>query len=116
MLSSPTEAAAAATVPEPVGRWFLNGPGSATYLFDLLTPAEQAERSNVFDIDLLGRRLADANRWVTDQPDVRDLPFGYFGASTGRARTVGRVRVRSRRARGGVAGAGRISRANGCAG
>jgi putative phosphoribosyl transferase len=70
----------------PRNRWvaeFLNGAGFATYLFDLLTPAEQAERSNVFDIDLLGRRLADATRWVTDQPDVRDLPVGYFGASTG---------------------------------
>src|SRR5262249_710757 len=64
---------------------FLNSAGYATYLFDLLTPAEQAERANVFDIELLGRRLAEATRWVTDQPAVRPLRFGCFGASTGAA-------------------------------
>jgi len=72
----------------PRNQWvaeFLNGEGYATYLFDLLTPAEQADRSNVFDIDLLSRRLAEATRWVADQPATRGLPVGYFGASTGAA-------------------------------
>jgi putative phosphoribosyl transferase len=72
----------------PRNRWvaeFLNGAGFATLLFDLLTPAEQLDRTNVFDIDLLGQRLGDATRWVAGQPDVRDLPLGYFGASTGAA-------------------------------
>ena len=72
----------------PRNRWvaeFLNGAGFATLLFDLLTPAEQVDRTNVFDIDLLGRRLGDATRWVAGQPEVRDLPLGYFGASTGAA-------------------------------
>ena len=64
---------------------YLNDAGFATLLFDLLTPAEQTDRANVFDIELLGRRLADATRWVTARPDVRSLPVGYFGASTGAA-------------------------------
>src|SRR5262245_2139107 len=72
----------------PRNQWvaeFLNGAGYATYLFDLLTPDEQAERANVFDVELLGQRLTEATRWVTDQPGVRGLPVGYFGASTGAA-------------------------------
>lgn len=72
----------------PRNQWvaeYLNEAGFATLLFDLLTPNEQVERSNVFDIERLGHRLAEATRWVADQPDVRDLPVGYFGASTGAA-------------------------------
>jgi putative phosphoribosyl transferase len=56
-----------------------------TLLFDLLTPMEELDRANVFDIDLLGRRLLDATRWVRTQPEVTGLPIGYFGASTGAA-------------------------------
>ena len=63
----------------------LNGAGLATLLFDLLTPDEELDRSNVFDIDLLGRRLIDVTDWVRRQPEVRGLPVGYFGASTGAA-------------------------------
>jgi putative phosphoribosyl transferase len=72
----------------PRNRWvadYLNESGFSTLLFDLLTPTEQAQRSNVFDIERLGHRLAAATRWVAGQPDVRDLPIGYFGASTGAA-------------------------------
>lgn len=59
--------------------------GLATLLFDLLTPAEGADRRNVFDVPLLAGRLIEAVRWVGTRPDVADLPVGWFGASTGAA-------------------------------
>ncbi|MHC4126931.1 MAG: dienelactone hydrolase family protein [Planctomycetota bacterium] len=59
--------------------------GCATLLFDLLTSPEAADRGNVFDIDLLGRRVLAATAWLRGRPDMRDLPVGYFGASTGAA-------------------------------
>jgi putative phosphoribosyl transferase len=59
--------------------------GLATLLLDLLTPAEEPERSNVFDIGLLGVRLRDATRWAATVPQLASTPFGYFGASTGAA-------------------------------
>lgn len=59
--------------------------GYATLLLDLLTEDEAADRANVFDIDLLGARLADAIDWVGTQPDLAALPIGLFGASTGAA-------------------------------
>ncbi len=61
----------------------LNGAGLATLLFDLLTPDEELNRANVFDIDLLARRLVDVTGWLATQPDTAALPVGYFGASTG---------------------------------
>jgi putative phosphoribosyl transferase len=63
----------------------LNRAGFGTLLFDLLTPAEEHDRANVFDIALLAGRLADVTRWLRAQPDVGDLRVGYFGASTGAA-------------------------------
>jgi len=59
--------------------------GLGTLLFDLLTPAEELDRANVFNIDLLGRRLAEVTRWVTDRADTSGCRIGYFGASTGAA-------------------------------
>jgi putative phosphoribosyl transferase len=59
--------------------------GLATLLFDLLTPAEEADRDNVFDIAMLGARLTDAVRWLDGLPQTRELPIGVFGASTGAA-------------------------------
>ena len=59
--------------------------GLGTLLFDLLTPAEELDRANVFNIDLLGRRLAAVTRWVTDRADTSGCRIGYFGASTGAA-------------------------------
>lgn len=59
--------------------------GFATLLFDLLTAAEAADRENVFDIGPLAARLAGATKWVRDRHEVRGLPVGYFGASTGAA-------------------------------
>ncbi len=61
----------------------LNRAGLATLLIDLLTLAEERERSNVFDIVLLAGRLGAATRWVCEQPGTASLGLGYFGASTG---------------------------------
>ena len=67
----------------------LNHAQYATLLLDLLTQAE--ERIDVrtaeyrFDIPLLGRRVVAASDWAKRHPVVRDLPIGYFGASTGAA-------------------------------
>jgi putative phosphoribosyl transferase len=61
----------------------LNGAGLGTLLFDLLTPEEERNRANVFDIELLARRLVDVTEWLATQPDAAALPIGYFGASTG---------------------------------
>jgi len=54
-----------------------------TLLFDLLTGEEEVDRANVFDIELLARRLRGATAWVRSRPECVGLPIGYFGASTG---------------------------------
>src|SRR5437773_9246736 len=60
--------------------------GTGTLLFDLLTREEELEDNITarlrFDIDLLARRLAQATRWVTTQPETPLLGVGYFGSST----------------------------------
>jgi putative phosphoribosyl transferase len=63
----------------------LNRAGLATLLLDLLTADEELDRRNVFDVELLARRLLDASRWTRSQPELAALPIGYFGASTGAA-------------------------------
>jgi pimeloyl-ACP methyl ester carboxylesterase len=63
----------------------LHRAGLATVLFDLLTPAEEADRDNVFDIGLLAARLGAATAWLRQQPEAKGLAVGYFGASTGAA-------------------------------
>jgi len=63
----------------------LNAKGIATLLFDLLTPEEESDRANVFDIPLLAERLIDVVRWIDTQPELARLPLGLFGASTGAA-------------------------------
>jgi len=57
--------------------------GLATLLLDLLTPREEQDRANVFDIGLLASRLAMATRWARNTLEIGDLPIVYFGASTG---------------------------------
>lgn len=59
--------------------------GLATLLFDLLSKAEERDRANVFDIDLLADRLLAATAWAQESEPTRALPLGYFGASTGAA-------------------------------
>lgn len=57
--------------------------GLATLLFDLLTPGEGADRRNVFDIDLLARRVTEAIDWARVDARTTSLAIGLFGASTG---------------------------------
>lgn len=64
---------------------YLNRLRIGTLLFDLLTPEEEADRGNVFDVELLAGRLVAATRWLEAQAETRHLPRGYFGASTGSA-------------------------------
>ena len=61
----------------------MNERGLGTLLFDLLTPSEERERTNVFDIPLLAHRLELATRWLDEDLELSRLPLGYFGASTG---------------------------------
>jgi len=65
-----------------------HGDGLATLLFDLLTGEEAADRRNVFDIELLGRRLVSAVEWTRTRQEVGGLPLGLFGASTGGAAAI----------------------------
>ncbi|MET9882627.1 phosphoribosyltransferase [Streptomyces sp. NPDC006430] len=60
----------------------LNRAGLGTLLFDLLTPAEEVDRSHVFDVDNLAARLTEATTWLRTRTPV---PIAYFGASTGAA-------------------------------
>jgi putative phosphoribosyl transferase len=63
--------------------------GIATLLFDLLTAEEEREerytREHRFNIALLTKRMHDATEWIASQDELRPLPIGYFGASTGSA-------------------------------
>jgi len=63
----------------------LNRRGLATLLFDLLTEQEAAYRANVFDIPLLGTRVAEAVRWARANAETADFRIGLFGSSTGAA-------------------------------
>jgi putative phosphoribosyl transferase len=53
-----------------------------TLVLDLLTPDEPDRR---LDVELLSERLLAATDWVQENPAVRDLPLGYFGAASGAA-------------------------------
>lgn len=61
--------------------------GLATLLIDLLTPSEEAVDAQTayfrFDIALLAERLVGTTHWLKQQAETRELPVGYFGASTG---------------------------------
>lgn len=57
--------------------------GLGTLLLDLLTPGEERNRANVFDIELLARRLSAATDWLATREDTASCKAGYFGASTG---------------------------------
>jgi len=63
----------------------LNAKGIGTFLFDLLTPVEERDRRNVFDIPFLAERLAVTVRWLDRDENIRRLTLGLFGASTGAA-------------------------------
>src|SRR5579875_2069847 len=51
----------------------LRAAGIATLLLDLLTPAEEQDRANVFDIRLLASRLLEATDWAEGQPRIGQL-------------------------------------------
>ena len=54
-----------------------------TLLFDLLTPAEDANYQLRFDIWLLTKRLIGVTQWLEKQSMANEYSLGYFGASTG---------------------------------
>jgi putative phosphoribosyl transferase len=57
----------------------------ATFLFDLLTEEEDQIYENRFNIDLQVGRLIGTTEWLMGYYDTKNLPIGYFGASTGAA-------------------------------
>lgn len=57
--------------------------GLGTLLLDLLTPGEEADRANVFNIELLARRLGGVTDWLAANRETAGCVVGYFGASTG---------------------------------
>ena len=61
----------------------LNAAGLGTLLFDLLSRDEEADRANVFDIELLAGRLTRVTTWLQAQRWADGLHIGWFGASTG---------------------------------
>ena len=63
----------------------LNNNNIATLLTDLLTNWEDEIYENRFDIDMLANRLIAVTNYVTQISDMKHLPVGYFGASTGAA-------------------------------
>jgi dienelactone hydrolase len=67
----------------------LEGAGFGTLLLDLLTPEEEIvderTREYRFDIELLAERVFGAIAWAKARPDLRAVPLGLFGASTGAA-------------------------------
>lgn len=67
----------------------LNQAGFATLLLDLLSAREEEVDSMTaefrFNIPLLADRMVEAVDWVKGSPQLRSLPIGLFGASTGAA-------------------------------
>ncbi|MEJ1222862.1 dienelactone hydrolase family protein [Sediminicola sp. 1XM1-17] len=59
--------------------------GLGTFLFDLLTEKEDSIYETRFNIDLLTQRLIEATEWLQQYGPTKNLPMGYFGASTGAA-------------------------------
>src|SRR3954469_25301754 len=60
-----------------------------TLLLDLLTRDEESvdvyTAEYRFDIERLGHRVVIATDWIQNRSDLRPLPVGFFGASTGAA-------------------------------
>jgi putative phosphoribosyl transferase len=67
----------------------LNDAGIATLLIDLLTPEEEdvdnLTKEHRFNIALLAQRLVSCTDWILQNPELKNLKIGYFGASTGAA-------------------------------
>jgi putative phosphoribosyl transferase len=67
----------------------LNDVSIATLVVDLLTPEEETvdnlTREHRFNITLLAQRLISCTDWILQNPELKNLRIGYFGASTGAA-------------------------------
>jgi putative phosphoribosyl transferase len=63
----------------------LRDAGFASLLFDLLSEHEGQRRELAFDVPLLSARLEQVTREARSLAQLRALPVGYFGASTGAA-------------------------------
>ena len=67
----------------------LNHAGLATLLIDLLTVEEEVVDIGTaeyrFNVGLLANRLVAATNWAVNDHRLKNLPIGYFGASTGAA-------------------------------
>src|SRR5687767_237765 len=63
----------------------LNDRNIATLLADLLSPVEDNVYETRFNISLLTERLVKITEWVGQNDKLKNLPVGYFGASTGAA-------------------------------
>lgn len=59
--------------------------GFSSLLFDLLSTKEDMIYENRFDIELLTERLVQVTKWSMKYDEIKKLPIGYFGASTGAA-------------------------------
>ena len=59
--------------------------GIGTFLFDLLTEEEDKDYSQRFNIELLSERLILVTKYILNFDECKDIPIGYFGASTGAA-------------------------------
>jgi putative phosphoribosyl transferase len=57
-----------------------NAAGIATLRVGLLTAVEEEYLANVFDVELLARRLLAATRWLARRPETASLAPGYFVA------------------------------------
>jgi putative phosphoribosyl transferase len=89
----------------------LNRGSIGTVLTDLLTEEEEAVDVQTaelrFDIALLGRRLVGITDWIGQQPELKHLGLGYFGASTGAAAALVAAAERPRIVRAVVSRGGR---------
>ena len=81
--------------------------GLGTLLLDLLSPAEEQNRANVFNIELLAHRLNAASYWLRNRPGEAPFTVGYFGASTGAGAALWAAAERGQRIGGIVSRGGR---------
>ena len=76
----------------------MNQAGLATLLFDLLTPEENEiddiTREYRFDIESLSQRTIATIDWLREHPQLKNLPIGLFGASTGAAAALNAAKHR----------------------
>lgn len=95
---------------------YLGERGLATLLFDLLTEAEEridhVTCEMRFDIPMLTQRLVEVIDWLAARPELKHLPIGLFGASTGAAAAILAAIQRPQRVRAIVSRGGRTDLAS----